>query len=79
MNIWSSKIAAVLVAVALATGGAVGAERRAEAAEAHEHMDSRHGHDRVYVDRGVAFPAVPHGAVVVHDGPNRYWFHGGIW
>jgi hypothetical protein len=74
-------IAAVLAATALAAVGAAAVERRADAAEVHdhEHIDSRHGHDRVYADRGVAVAAVPHGAVVVHDGPNRYWFHGGVW
>jgi len=79
MRIVGSLIAALLAATVLAVGGASGAERRVEGVELHEHLDTRHGHDRVYVDRGVAVAAVPHGAVVVRDGPNRYWFHGGVW
>ena len=43
------------------------------------HVDPRHGHDRTYIDRGATVEAVPHDAVVVRDGPNRYWFHGGVW
>jgi hypothetical protein len=78
MRIVRSTIAGVFAAAALAAGSAAAAERR-EAVEVHEHVDPRHGHDRVYVDRGVTVAAVPHGAVVVRDGPNRYWFHGGVW
>ena len=77
MRIVRSRVAALFAAAALAAGGAAAAERHAD--EVHEHLDSRHGHDRVYVDPGVAVAAVPHGAVVVRDGPNRYWFHGGVW
>ena len=79
MRIVRSTIAAMFTAAALAAGGAAAADRRAEAVEVHEDLDARHGHDRVYVDRGVAVAAVPRGAVVVRDGPNRYWFHGGVW
>jgi hypothetical protein len=78
MRIVRSTIAGVFAAAALAAGSAGAAERR-EAVEVHEHVDARHGHDRVYVDRGVTVAAVPRGAVVVRDGPNRYWFHGGVW
>jgi hypothetical protein len=78
MRIVRSTIAGVFAAAALAAGSAAAAERR-EAVEVHEHVDARHGHDRVYVDRGVTVAAVPRGAVVVRDGPNRYWFHGGVW
>jgi uncharacterized protein DUF6515 len=63
----------------LAVVAAAHVERRAVAADVHEHIDLRHGHDRVYADRGAVIATVPHGAVVAHDGPNRYWFHGGIW
>jgi hypothetical protein len=52
---------------------------RATAEPIHEHMDHRHGHERAYVDSGVVVQAVPHDAVVVHQGPNQYWFHGGVW
>jgi hypothetical protein len=72
-------IAVLFAATVLAPGGATAAERRAEGVEVHEHVDTRHGHDRVYVDRGVAVAAVPRDAIVVRDGPNRYWFHGGVW
>jgi hypothetical protein len=78
MRIGRSTILAALLATALGAAGAAAADRHV-AAEVHEHTDSRHGHDRAYVDRGVAVAAVPRGAVVVHDGPNRYWFHGGVW
>ncbi|HUL82281.1 MAG TPA: DUF6515 family protein [Gammaproteobacteria bacterium] len=78
MRIVRSTIAGVFAAAALAAGSAATAERR-EAVEVHEHVDARHGHDRVYIDRGVTVAAVPRGAVVVRDGPNRYWFHGGVW
>ena len=79
MRIARARVATALAALALATVGVTSVECRAGAAAVHEHIDSRHGHDRVYADRGVAVAAVPHGAVVVHDGPNRYWFHGGVW
>ena len=42
-------------------------------------MDHRHGHERAYVDHGVVVETVPHDAVVVHQGPNQYWFRGGVW
>jgi hypothetical protein len=42
-------------------------------------VDHRHGHERAYVDHGVVIETMPHDAVVVHQGPNRYWFHGGVW
>jgi hypothetical protein len=67
----------VLAAAALAVASA--ADLRARAQPVHEHIDHRHGHERAYVDRGVVVAAVPHDAVVVRDGSNRYWFHGGVW
>ncbi len=71
------RITVVLAAAALAVASA--ADLRARAQPVHEHVDHRHGHERAYVDRGVVVAAMPHDAVVVRDGPNRYWFHGGVW
>jgi Family of unknown function (DUF6515) len=77
MHLRRSTITMVVAMAALAVAGA--ADLRARAQPVHEHIDHRHGHERAYVDRGVVVAAVPHDAVVVRDGANRYWFHGGIW
>ena len=74
----SRSIAATLVlAAAFAVAGAAASSADAEAV--HEHIDHRHGHERAYADHGVVVAAVPHDAIVVRDGANRYWFHGGVW
>ncbi len=42
-------------------------------------FDNRYHHDHYYPAPGYVAPVVPQGAVIVGAGPNRYWFHGGIW
>lgn len=41
--------------------------------------DERYHHDHYYPAPGFVAPHVPHGAVVVGAGPDRFWFHGGVW
>jgi len=42
-------------------------------------FDNRYHHDHYYPAPGYVASVVPHGAVIVGAGPNRYWFHGGVW
>src|SRR5262245_11983290 len=72
-----SIVAGWVVATVLAVASA--ATSSAEAQPVHEHVDHRHGHERADADHGVVVAAVPHDAIVVRDGANRYWFHGGVW
>jgi hypothetical protein len=73
------RVTIAVLAAALLVAGAALADRRADAERGHEHVDSRHGHNRSYLDRGVVMRSVPREAVVVPFGHDRYWFHGGIW
>ena len=45
----------------------------------HKHHDTRHGHDRVYPDRGAIVRDLPHGATVVNYAGVTYRFHDGVW
>src|SRR5689334_4401695 len=72
MRIVRALISAVLVAAVLVGGIAAAANRD-------EHIDPRHGHNQSYINRGVIVDRMPREAVIVHNGPNRYWFHGGVW
>ena len=73
--------------VALAAACAVWLGLAAPAAQAQRHahvsasvvFDTRYHHDRYYPAPGYLAPRVPYGAVVVGAGPQRYWFHGGVW
>ena len=77
MRFGKSTITVLFAAAALAVIGVPVPPAGAE--PIHEHMDHRHGHERAYVDHGVVVETVPHDAVVIHQGPNQYWFHGGVW
>jgi len=44
-----------------------------------KHNDTRHGHDRVYPDRGAVIRSVPHGATVVNYAGVTYRFFEGVW
>ena len=77
MRIVRPLIVAAFAACLVSVGAvAVAAEHREDL---HMHVDTRHGHDRTYIDRGVTVAAVPRGSVVVRSGPAQYWFHGGVW
>ena len=69
----------VLLAAAAALAVVSVPARQATAEPIHEHVDHRHGHDRTYADHGVVVQTIPHDAVLIHHGPNQYWFHGGVW
>jgi hypothetical protein len=45
----------------------------------HEFMDSRYGHNHVYLVRGHYVDRLPGGYREVIHGSSRYYFHGGIW
>lgn len=77
MSFARSIIAILLVGAAAAAAG--GIDLAVAAQPGHEHIDHRHGHERPYIDHGVVVETVPHGAIAVRDGANRYWFHGGVW
>ena len=77
MSFGRSAMAMLLIGTAMAVTS--GAELAVRAQPGHEHMDHRHGHERAYADHGVVVETLPHDAIVIHHGPNQYWFHGGVW
>lgn len=68
-----------VLATGLLLGGVAVAEHRPEGERAARHVDARYGHNHAYPAPGLRVRAVPREAVVVHFGPGRYWFHGGVW
>jgi hypothetical protein len=42
-------------------------------------FDARYRHDHYYPAPGYVVPHVPQGAITIDAGPQRYWFHSGIW
>lgn len=42
-------------------------------------FDERYHHDHYYPAPGYVAPRLPGGAVIINAGPDRYWFHGGVW
>jgi hypothetical protein len=66
----------ILAALVWVAGTAAAEPRETER---REHVDGRHQHNHNYPDRGVVVGAVPREARVVRYGPDRFWYHGGIW
>jgi hypothetical protein len=69
----------LLVTGLLLTGAAFAADAPLVEAQPHQHLDSRHGHNRSYIDHGVVVNQTPRDAVVVRKGSTRYWFDRGVW
>ena len=45
----------------------------------HKHVDTRHGHDHAYPDRGAVLRDAPRGSTVVNYAGVSYRFHDGVW
>jgi hypothetical protein len=71
----TSPLAALLAALTLSAA----AQAHDVRVGAHLYFDNRYHHDRYYPGPGYYAPAVPSGALVIGAGPDRYWFHGGVW
>jgi len=77
--------AILALGISLTATGAVAAAERGirgpveHSIGAHEHVDSRFGHNRPYFDRGYAVPNVPHSGYAIDHGRDHFWYDGGHW
>lgn len=74
-----SAMKALQLATVLAFGLAASTAQADVRVGAHLYFDGRHHHDHGHPGPGHYAPRVPSGAIVVGGGPDRYWYHGGVW